>query len=256
LKIAKSKIIAGAEPFFLKGRSKIGVLCIHGFTGSPWDFKELGSFLNRQGYWISAPLLAGHGSSPENLAKTHWQDWLADARQAYQKLAKYCAKVYIVGISLGTNLGMLLAQEKSVSGIISIGGNLSVKPIYRMFIALAPIIKNIKPYFQKKYQEGRLADEVRKKRIGYKVMPLANAKDIAAIIKKSKGALRKINCPILNLVSSTDHAVGKKTIGLLKKYLGRKLSVTEYAQGYHVLLVDPRVKKQVFEEISKFIMTN
>ena len=57
------KIREGAEPFFIK-KGKTGILCVHGFTSSAWDYREFGKYLADKGYTVSAPLIAGHGTTP------------------------------------------------------------------------------------------------------------------------------------------------------------------------------------------------
>ena len=61
-------LMAGAEPFFLPGRSE-GVLLLHGFTGSPSEMKLYGAYLQQCGYTVLAIRLAGHGTSPEDLER-------------------------------------------------------------------------------------------------------------------------------------------------------------------------------------------
>lgn len=54
------------KPFSLQG-GNIGILLIHGFTACPIDLKPLGEILNSFGYTVYAPLLAGHGRTPEEM---------------------------------------------------------------------------------------------------------------------------------------------------------------------------------------------
>ena len=53
-------ILQGAEPFFLPGSGKSGVLLIHGFTGTPAEMVLLGEYLQQQGYSVLAVRLCGH----------------------------------------------------------------------------------------------------------------------------------------------------------------------------------------------------
>ena len=251
-----NEIIVGAEPFYLQGKNKAGVLCLHGFTGTPWDFRELGSFLNVSGFSVSVPLLAGHGTCAKDLAKTRWQQWYRSAEDAYKKLSKSCEKVYIVGISAGFNLGVLLANMNEVAGIISIGGNLVIRPKYNFALAVAPYIKYIYPFFKKTYQEHRLDEAVRIKRVNYPVIPLANAADLTNLTKASRIAIETIACSVHALVSKTDHVVSKKTQDILIKYLGNRFTQKEFDNGYHVLIVDSKVKNDAFREILSFIGKN
>ncbi len=55
----------------------IGVLLVHGFTGSPASMRPWGEFLHSKGYTVRVPLLPGHGTQPEDLNKVKWQEWPA-----------------------------------------------------------------------------------------------------------------------------------------------------------------------------------
>ena len=59
-----------------------GVLCLHGFTGTPFEVQQIGDALAGEGYVVGMPLLPGHGLDPFALEATHWKDWLAAAHFA------------------------------------------------------------------------------------------------------------------------------------------------------------------------------
>ena len=49
------------SPFLLEG-GRVGVLLIHGFTGSPPEMRLIGEYLHQRGFTVAAPLLPGHGT--------------------------------------------------------------------------------------------------------------------------------------------------------------------------------------------------
>ena len=55
----------------------VGVLLVHGFTGSPPSMRPWGEFLHSKGYTVRVPLLPGHGTRVEELNKTKWDEWPA-----------------------------------------------------------------------------------------------------------------------------------------------------------------------------------
>jgi carboxylesterase len=64
-------VLSGAEAFAFPG-GDVGVLLLHGFTGSPQGLRPWGEALRDDGRTILCPLLPGHG--------THVETWLAPAR--------------------------------------------------------------------------------------------------------------------------------------------------------------------------------
>ena len=97
--------------FELKGDGRKGVLLIHGLTGAPSEMRPLARRLNRAGFDVSVPQLAGHGVDEATLLKTTWRDWLDSMRAGYQRLAKEVDEVYVAGICVGGALGLALCAE-------------------------------------------------------------------------------------------------------------------------------------------------
>jgi len=63
-------IMSGAEPFLFAG-SKVGVLLIYGFTGSPAAMRGLGKVLNETlGYTTLGIRLPGHGTHGRRFTAT------------------------------------------------------------------------------------------------------------------------------------------------------------------------------------------
>jgi carboxylesterase len=108
------------KPVELKGDKNIGVLLIHGFEGSPFEMKELGDYFYSLGYTISIPLLPGHGTSVNDLAKTEFKNWYFHVEKKYFELKVNCNKIYIIGISLGGLLALKLAEKYKVDALITI----------------------------------------------------------------------------------------------------------------------------------------
>ena len=61
------------EPFYFPG-NRVGCLLIHGFSGSPSEMRFMGERLAKAGWTVSGILLSGHGTTPEQMAKTTWED--------------------------------------------------------------------------------------------------------------------------------------------------------------------------------------
>jgi carboxylesterase len=108
------------EAFRLRGGER-GCLLLHGFAGTPPEVRGLGEYLAARGYDVVAPLLAGHGLTPEAMARTRWTDWVRSAEEAYAGLRAECKDVFVAGQSLGGTLALHLAATQPVSGLITMG---------------------------------------------------------------------------------------------------------------------------------------
>ena len=100
-------------------RSPIGVLVIHGMTGTPLEMRPVSRFLKRQGYRVETPLLRGHGAGHQELLATTWHDWLAGIREEADKLCAECDQVFLVGLSASALLATLVAADNPrISGVV------------------------------------------------------------------------------------------------------------------------------------------
>jgi carboxylesterase len=93
------------------GSGRRGALLLHGFAGTPPELRRLGEHLSAHGWRCHAPLLAGHGTSPEDLERTRWQDWAHSAGEALEALASECDAVVVAGQSMGGALSLHLAAN-------------------------------------------------------------------------------------------------------------------------------------------------
>ena len=57
----------------------VGVLLLHGFSGSPASIRPVGDWLADHGVSSVGPRLPGHGTSWQDLERTTWQDWEREA---------------------------------------------------------------------------------------------------------------------------------------------------------------------------------
>ena len=103
---------ASSEPFDLVGDDEIGVVLVHGFTGTPYEVGYLGEKLAAAGYTVRAPRLPGHGTTLADLDATTWEDWAASVEHALDALSARCRRVAVVGQSLGGLLALHLASHR------------------------------------------------------------------------------------------------------------------------------------------------
>lgn len=117
--------------FFRAGQPD-GILLIHGFTATSVEIRPLADFFHRAGFSVAAPLLPGHGTSPEDLNSRTWKEWAAAADQSYQLLRSTCKRVFVGGESLGGLLSLYLAGlHPEIAGILLYAPALRSKKLRR-----------------------------------------------------------------------------------------------------------------------------
>lgn len=103
------------DQFFFAG-GPTGCLLVHSFSGSPPEMRPMGEYLTAQGLTVLGVRLAGHGTSPEDMAKTTWHDWVASAAEGLRELQGQCSKVFAAGLSMGGLLVLHLAAHHPLAG--------------------------------------------------------------------------------------------------------------------------------------------
>ena len=242
------------KPFFWK-KGKTGVLLIHGFSATAHEMIGLGKFLHGKGFTVYAPLLPGHGTSPEDLATKKWKDWQYTVDQSLTKLKKSVDKVYVLGSSFGGNLAIILAANRRVDGLISLG-----TPLYfrkdRIIRVLLPFLKKVKTFHSKRYKKEdlkRIGENGEYKTAHYHIIPLQAASEVLIAISKSRWVLSKIKCPALVVQSSSDFQLKNSNAIRLCKKLGSKYKKLIFMpNAYHVLMHDKN-KLEVFDKILTFL---
>ncbi|QFS84020.1 Thermostable monoacylglycerol lipase [Roseivivax sp. THAF40] len=115
----------GAQPFLFEG-SRLGVLFLHGFTSTPQSVRAVARRLHESTQaTVMGPLLAGHGTVPEDLARTGHLDWVRSAEGALDTLRGRCDRVIIGGLSLGATIALNIAARRpgDIDGVFSINGS-------------------------------------------------------------------------------------------------------------------------------------
>lgn len=194
--------------FFLPG-DNIGVLLLHAYTSTPFVLRDLGQMLSHHRYTVSAPLLAGHGTTPEELADTTWEEWYRSAKSAYDELRQKCDMVFVIGTSLGGNVGCILAARHKVDGLILLSTPRWINLHYLVGF-LIPICRTFgmyayrKPFSKKTSENGLLGGPT----LSYPIIPLKSAGEAWRFISRiTPSALRHITCPTLIIQSNSDGLV-------------------------------------------------
>ena len=88
------------------------MLVLHGFTGNPDSMRPIAEWRADQGYSVELPRLPGHGTTVEDLRPPRWTDWTKTAEAAFDALSARCARVALVGLSMGGGLAAHVAEER------------------------------------------------------------------------------------------------------------------------------------------------
>src|SRR5262249_56738799 len=96
-------------------------------TSTPQSLRDLGEAFAAHGIDVEAVLLPGHGTSPEDLETTTWEEWYEAVRGGLDRLRPRCDRLFVCGQSMGGTLALRAAAHEPLDGVISLAGFLYLK---------------------------------------------------------------------------------------------------------------------------------
>ncbi len=214
----------------------------------------MGNYPFERGLTVSGPWLAGHGTTPQDLARTTWQDWYASVETAHIELEQWCAEVFVTGFSLGAPLAVHLAVRREVSGLILISPafwvgdwRIHVTPVLRHVIKFVP--KDLSK------ENSDLADpEARKRFWSYDVHSTEAGYQTLMLQRVTRSELRRVLQPTLVVYAVRDRSIAPCSGPRTYEQLGTqdKERLVLYKSGHGVVVDSERefVFRQVHEWIS------
>jgi carboxylesterase len=229
-----SDLLPGAEPWSADG-GPVGVLVVHGFTGTPQSVRPLAEAFAAAGCTVSLPLLPGHGTRVGDMLPTRWDDWSAATERAYDTLAARCEAVCVAGLSMGGTLALWLAsRHPQVRGIVLVnpladgqapGITATVEQLRSLGEPLVPGIGS----------DIALEGSVE---LAYPMTPVEPLLSLHAALADLRPALRGIACPVLLLTSATDHVVEPVSSDHVAASVAGPVERVTLDRSFHVATLD------------------
>lgn len=228
------EVVAGAEPYSAAGGA-VGVLVLHGFTGSPFSMRPLAEAFAAAGSTVELPRLPGHGTSVEDMAGYRFDDWAAAADSAYADLAARCDRVVVAGLSMGGTLALQLAADHP-----QIAGAVLVNPLVDVTTegtrgmraglqaAAEPFVPGIgSDIAAEGVEEG-----------AYPLVPVAGLLSLLDGAAALMPRLPSLRPPLLLLSSPEDHVVEPASSDHLEAHAGSAVRRVLLPRSFHVATLD------------------
>lgn len=235
------------RPFWLEGRSGIGVLVVHGFTGTPFEMRLLGESLHQAGHTVYGPRLAGHAENLPALGGTTYQDWVRSVDEAYTLLASRVDRVCVCGLSLGGLLTLDLAARRSgdpkLRAIEVLSAPLWLSRINEAAIALTRRIGRVPKVVLPAWGGSDLADPAMRRRNhlaqGRGGLPIPAVLSLRDFMDHVRGKLAAVQVPTLLVHSRNDHTAPFACMKVIADGLGtRNLEELPLTRSFHVITLD------------------
>ncbi len=219
------------------------LLFIHGFTATTVEVRLIADFFYMKGFTVSAPLLPGHGQSPQELNRKTWKDWVNTVEDSYNKLKNTYNSIYVFGESMGALLTLwLAANHPEIKKIFLFSPALVIDRLWT-----SKLMWPFTEYIYKKNTDDSMVWQ------GYNVVPLhaaASLYDFQRIIKK---LLPSIPTDTSIFQGKLDSTINPNSSQLVFDGLSsRSKTLTWLEESRHCILLDKQidlVQEQCFNEL-------
>ncbi|MCP3026345.1 carboxylesterase [Halobacillus sp. A5] len=240
------QVLRGAEPIYIEG-NEVGILVLHGFTGTTQSMRKLAEAYGKEGYSIACPRLKGHGTAPEDMEAATAEDWIESVEEAYQWLTQRCSKIFTAGLSMGGTLALhFAAAHENIAGVIAVNAAVDI-----------PAMENITETTDDRFIAA-IGSDIKKEgvvELAYSKTPVASIKHLINLMRGVHDRLAQIHCPILIFVSEEDHVVPPDNSEMIfDTVLSEHKELIHLENSYHVATLDEDVDIIIERSLEFFVM--
>ncbi len=230
-----------ADPFEMRGDGR-GVLCIHGFTGSPYEMRGLGEALARRGMPVRGLAVPGHATRIEDLYEKTWRDWVEGVTAEYDALAGRCDRVAVVGQSLGGLLALYLATRRAPAAVVSLAAPLWLEGfggVVARALTKGPLAGRVRTLPKLGGSDVR-DPAVRAENPCYRGFPVAALGELLAFMDVVDVALPQVRAPLLVMHATQDHTAPVASARRIVARAGsrERPALTILPESYHLISCD------------------
>jgi carboxylesterase len=222
-----------------------GCLIVHGLTETPACVSSLKDRLAASGYKVASPCLAGHGGTIDDLKRSTWRQWYETVRISYNELRKSAEKIYYVGNSLGSLLGLKLALDEGwgLRALALIGTPIVLTRMSALFV---PLVRYTPLRYAFRFKAKNFEKTVHdpEGRLFYKActnthIPSNSIFELVDLQHLLLKDLKKISNPLLLLHASTDHIAPVRNVEIIKNNVSSQAVETiVFENSGHVIPLD------------------
>jgi carboxylesterase len=226
------------EDFAIRGdgpEGKIGILLVHGFTGSPAAMRPWSEFFGARGYTVRVPRLPGHGRQWQELNEVNWEQWTDRVTEELEELEKSCDNIFIFALSMGggTSLYVTAHHGDRIAGMVLVNPMIHVPGFAAKF---APLVAKFRTHLK------AVGGDIKRPGVSewsYDALPMKGVVQLAKLLKSARASLGLVKVPLLLFHSVEDHTLPVTNTEIIMDEIGspRKQRI-ELMNSYHVATID------------------
>ena len=250
----KGQMCSGVPYLLPSYRLKTGLVLIHSYLAIPEEVRGLARSLRRRGIWVYAVRLPGHGTSPEDLSRRTFQEWVEAVENGYVLLSALCKNVVVGGVGFGGSLALDLASRVSqVAGVFAICPPLELKDYSTKFMPGRDVWNRLLGRLKGEGKHEFLEFEHGNRYVNYRRNPVAGIREVGEFLDSSRDGYSQIQQPTLIMQADGNPVVSPEGSKRLYDLVGSvQKEFCLLSSGQHVLIEGDGVGK-VFRRIGNFL---
>ena len=208
-----------AQPFTVPARGEVRglALCIHGYTGTPFEVLPLALALADVGVTSTGVVLPGHeggkDGDPAVHNRTTWRDWERGALDAFDALSADASPA-VPRVVAGSSMGALVALRLAIARPAEIAALVLLAPAFRFYAegrfaaaASARGLWRLMPYVNKDRGSDVADDDGRRLNPCLTVLPLRGIGELAEMQRAVARDLARVRAPVCVFHGAQDHTI-------------------------------------------------
>lgn len=243
------------RPFeWMDGRASVAIL-VHGYAGSPDQFRTIAERLRSDGHDVAALLLPGHGAGSRAFGHDWNEAWRSHVETEVDRLRQGHNRVVLIGHSLGGLLCLEYAArhpDNPIDAIVTLSTPLGVRlSFFHIWFSLEMLFTGLdrgRP-IARTYHQGFGV------RMDNPLSPLAFLPPGLSFLKtlrRVRKCLPQVRVPVLIIQSDRDETVSRKSAERIAAFLGTPGRILRLQLSRHAWRT-PEEDAIVVDEISRLM---
>jgi carboxylesterase len=251
---------------------RLGVMLVHGFTGTPADMRPLAELLHGLGANCHVPMQRGMATEITTLPTMTAEVWRSSMLEAWAEHTSRYRRTVLIGYSMGGSSAILMAADTPPDLLILIAPFVKINDRRAVFLPIAKrMMKDIQLFTNVDFANPRvqswfdialpgldIADPEVQRQIKHEsgVPPVVIA-ELQALGNKAYKAARQVEAPVVILQGHEDDVVHRRDTRKLSDEFVRLQAYHEFP-GDHLIALDrvaswSSVRKLVLAEMDNLI---
>ncbi|MFM1919085.1 MAG: hypothetical protein RLZZ303_719 [Candidatus Hydrogenedentota bacterium] len=245
------------RPFLLKPmKAKGGVVLAHGYMAAPLEVREFAEYLYHEGYAVYGIRLAGHGTSPEDLAQRRWKEWYESFNRGYAIIKSLTDNIILGGFSTGGCMALIGAARKmnKIQAVFSVCAPLQVRSYgFRLAPSVVSLNNLLRGMGRSSSMWEYVTNEPENAHINYSRNPMNGLNELAQVISEMERSLPNIKVPALVVQASKDPTVNPASAQQIFDRLGSQHKKLVLFERERHGIINGIGREDVFDEVAHFL---